>query len=101
MWSLTARVHRTRRIISSVVISRRATVFPPFRAMVLVIACQEHVGLEEPVNELDESQDVIIQGLQLAPKGSCLLLACSALGIEGSGLDCRWPTAIGLSDFPA
>ena len=55
----------------------------------LVIACQEEVGLEQPVNEFDESQDVIIQGLQLTPEGSCLLLACSTFSIDGSGLDRR------------
>jgi hypothetical protein len=59
----------------------------------LVIACQEEVGLEESVNEFDESQNVIVQGLQLTPKCSCLLLGCSAFGIDGGGLDCRWPTA--------
>ena len=59
----------------------------------LVIACQEQVGLEQPVNELDESQDVIIQGLQFTPECPGLLLAYPAFGIDGGGLDCRCPTA--------
>ena len=67
----------------------------------LVIACQQQVGLEQPVNEFDKSQDVIIQGLQLAPEGSCLLLGYSAFGIHSGGLHRRFPTATGPPDFPA
>jgi hypothetical protein len=59
------------------------------------------VGLEQPVNQLAEGQDIIVQGLQLTPKGSCLLLARSTLGIDGSGLDRRWPTPKRSSDFAA
>ena len=59
----------------------------------LMIACQEQVGLEESVNEFDESQNIIVQGLQLAPECSHLLLGFSAFGIDGGGLDGRWPTA--------
>jgi hypothetical protein len=67
----------------------------------LVIACQQEVGLEESVNEFDESQDVIVQGLQLTPEGSILLLACPAFGINGRYLDCCQPTPAGPPDFAA
>jgi hypothetical protein len=55
----------------------------------LMIACQEEVGLEQPVNQPGEGQDIIVQGFQLAPECPCLRLRGTPLGIDGGGLDRR------------
>ena len=52
----------------------------------LMIARQQQVGLEQPVNELEEGQDVIVQRLQLTSECQRLGLGGTALGIYRGGL---------------
>ena len=53
----------------------------------LMIARQQQVGLEQPVNQPEEGQDIIVQGLQLTPECPRVFLDSPTFGIDGGSLD--------------
>ena len=52
----------------------------------LMIARQQQVGLEQPVDELEEGQDIVVQRLQLTPECPRLGLQSPSFGIHRGGL---------------